>query len=84
MIQSTLDQYHHQVQSILVLKRKFFLNIFLFFLFFLPSDVKLAKSRIIVENNPSFHSRVAGLIIPKSSSLVTAFGLRSTATGLRF
>jgi hypothetical protein len=43
-----------------------------------------AKSRIMVENNPSFHSRVAGLIIPKSSSFVTALGLRSTATGLRF
>lgn len=30
---------------------------------------------------PSFHSLVAGLITPKSSSLVTDFGSRSMATG---
>lgn len=33
---------------------------------------------------PSFHSLVAGLIMPNSSSQVTAFGSRSTATGFLF
>jgi hypothetical protein len=82
MIQSTLDQYHHQEQSISDLNKKYLFKVL--DILFIPSDVRLAKSRMIVENKPSFHSRVAGLIIPKSSSLVTAFGLRSTATGLRF
>lgn len=33
---------------------------------------------------PSFHSLVAGLMMPKSSSQVTALGSRSTATGFLF
>ena len=35
-------------------------------------------------NIPSFHSLVAGLMIPNSSSLVTALGFRSVATGFFF
>lgn len=34
--------------------------------------------------SPSFHSRVAGWMIPNSSSQVTALGSRSTVTGLLF
>jgi hypothetical protein len=37
-----------------------------------PSVVKLAWSLIMTEKRPSFHSRVAGLMMPYSSSLVTA------------
>lgn len=33
---------------------------------------------------PSFHSLVAGLMMPNSSSQVTAFGSKSTATGFLF
>ena len=34
--------------------------------------------------SPSFHSRVAGLMKPKSSKVVTALGLRSTHNGFSF
>src|SRR4051812_28830376 len=36
-----------------------------------------AKSLIMQENRPSFHSRVLGLMQPKSSSVLTAFGSKS-------
>ena len=39
---------------------------------------------IQIINSPSFHSRVLGLMIPNSSSLVTAFGFRSLKIGFRF
>ena len=34
--------------------------------------------------SPSFHSRVLGLMMPNSSSLVTAFGSKSIANGFSF
>merc|ERR1712155_208544 len=51
-----------------------------------PSVVILAMSLIIEEKRPSCHSLVDGLMIPYSSSFVTALGLRSVKTGffLRF
>uniref|UniRef100_A0A1I8JGD9 CCHC-type domain-containing protein n=1 Tax=Macrostomum lignano TaxID=282301 RepID=A0A1I8JGD9_9PLAT len=49
-----------------------------------PSWVMLARSRMITEKRPSFHSRVDGLMMPNSSSLVTALGFKSTAIGFFF
>ncbi len=83
MIQSTLDQYHHQVQSILDLNKRLKIKSNILFIY-LPSCVIFARSLIIVENKPSFHSRVDGFIKPNNSLFVTAFGSRSIATGRRF
>lgn len=46
------------------------------------STVLFACSRINVDNRPSFHSRVAALMMPNSSLFVTLFGFRSLTMGL--
>ena len=49
-----------------------------------PSEVMFDRSLIMFENSPSFHSRVAGFMIPNNSSFVTAFGFKSVYTGFFF
>ena len=51
-----------------------------------PLDDSFRHNQRVMGYIPSFHSLVDGLMIPNSSSLVTALGLRSTVVGffLRF